>query len=229
MRNIIEKIYRKKDIDKIKEKINMLGDVKYDEFVFIQNRLITTILITLIFVFLTNINYLLIPFLVVIYYYLYYYLFITVPLKRRSRKLDREALYFFEVLTLTLESGRNLENSIETTCFNVDCELSNEFKKSLMEVRFGKSLIEALNDMKKRIPSETINNILLNITQTSIFGSSIIDTMNNQIDFLREKQTLEIRGEINKIPNKISIVSVMFVIPLILLIILGPFLIQFIS
>ena len=53
MKNIIEKIYRKKDIDKIKEKINMLGHVKYDEFLFIQNRLITTILITLIFVFLT--------------------------------------------------------------------------------------------------------------------------------------------------------------------------------
>ena len=95
------------------------------------------------------------------------------------------------------------------------------------EVKFGKSLLEALEDMKKRIPSETINNILLNITQTNIFGNSIIDTMNQQIEFLREKQILEIKGAINKIPNKVSILSVIFVVPLILLLVLGPFLIDF--
>ena len=35
---------------------------------------------------------------------------------------------------------------------------------------------------------------------------------------------LEIKEKINKIPNKVSIISVIFVIPLILLLILGPLL-----
>ena len=86
--------------------------------------------------------------------------------------------------------------------------------------------MEALEDMKKRIPSETINNIILNITQTSVFGNSIIETMYHQIDFLRDKQLLAIKGEMAKIPNKVSIVSVLFIVPLILLLILGPFIIQ---
>ena len=94
---------------------------------------------------------------------------------------------------------------------------------------FGKSLLEALEDMKKRIPSETINNIILNIVQTNQFGNSIIDTMYNQIDFLREKQILEIKGQINKIPNKVSIVSVVFIVPLIMVLILGPYLIDILS
>ena len=96
-------------------------------------------------------------------------------------------------------------------------------------MKFGKSLIEALEDMKKRMPSETINNILLNITQTDVFGNSILETMYNQVDFLRDKQILEIKGEINKIPNKVSIISVVFVLPLILILILGPFIINFLS
>ena len=83
--------------------------------------------------------------------------------------------------------------------------------------------------MKKRMPSETINNILLNITQTDVFGNSILETMYNQIDFLRDKQILEIKGEINKIPNKVSIISVLFVVPLILMLILGPFIINFLG
>ena len=83
--------------------------------------------------------------------------------------------------------------------------------------------------MKNRIPSETINNIILNITQTDVFGNSILETMYNQIEFLRDKQILEIKGQINKIPNKISIISVLFIVPLILLLVLGPVLLQFLG
>ena len=143
------------------------------------------------------------------------------------RKLEREALTFFEILTLTLESGRNLENSIEITVKNVDGELSDEFKRVLKEIQYGKSLMESLEHLKLRIPSETINNIILNITETSIFGNNIVDSMNTQVDYLREKEIMEIKAQINKIPNKVSIISVLFVVPLILLIILGPFIVNF--
>ena len=122
-----------------------------------------------------------------------------------------------------------MERALSIAVLNVDSEISAEFKKSLLEVKYGKSLIEAIEDMKKRIPSETVNNILLNITQTSVFGNSILDTMYHQVDFLREKQILEIKEQINKIPNKISIISVLFIVPLILLLILGPFVIQYLG
>ncbi len=229
MSNILNRIYRSKDVSVLQDKINMLGDTKFDATRFMTRRLIITVLFIFFLMLFTHISYLLIPFIAIIFYLLYYYIFITHPLNKRIKKLDREALYFFEILALTLESGRNLQRSIEITINNVDGELSSEFRKCLTEVMYGKSLLEAMNHMKKRIPSETINNIILNITQTNIFGNSIIDTMHSQVDYLREKQTLEIKGEINKIPNKISIVSVLFIIPLILLIVLGPILIQFIS
>ena len=50
--------------------------------------------------------------------------------------------------------------------------------------------------------------------------------MNGQVDYLRDKQIMEVKEQINKIPNKVSIISVVFIIPLILLIILGPFIIN---
>lgn len=229
MHNIMEKIYLKKDIDNINKKIKMLGKTRWDAIGFINARVFTTILFTLFLILFTHISYLLLPVLVILYYYGFYYIFITRKLKLREQKLDREALYYFEVLTLTLESGKNLQNSLELTCKNVHSELSDEFQRSLNEVKVGKSLIESLTDMQSRIPSENINNIIMNIMQTNYFGNSIIDTMNNQVDYLREKQILDIRGQINKIPNKISIVSVLFIVPLILLLVLGPYLISFIS
>lgn len=226
---IIRKLYRVKDIENIQSKLNMLGNdrkLKFDAAGFLTARLITSIILTIVLIFLTNIQNYVIPFIIIIYYNLFYYIFITDPINKRIKKLDLEALTFFEILTLTLESGRNLENALEMTVNNVDNELSNEFKRSLTEMKFGRSLMESLEDLKKRMPSETINNILLNITQTNIFGNSIIETMNNQVEYLREKQMMEVKAQINKIPNKVSIISVIFIIPLILLIILGPFIIE---
>lgn len=228
MNGIIKKIYRAKDIENIENKINMLGSdrkLKFNAADFLTTRIITTLILALILI-LSSYNYILIPFILIIYYNLFYYVLITNEINKRIKKLDSDALYFFEILTLTLETGKNLENSLEITCLNVDNQLSNEFKKSLLEMRFGKSLKEVLLDLKKRIPSDTINNIILNMLETNIFGNSIIDTMNNQVEYLREKELMDLKATINKIPNKVSIISVVFIVPLILLIVLGPFLID---
>lgn len=224
----IRKIYRDKDISTIESKISLLGPTaKFDAISYLNLKTLSIPVVFLLLLFTSDIGYLYAPFLTVFYYYFIDYLALDRPIKQRGLELEHQALSFFEVLTLTLESGRNLENSLEVTCANVKSELSKEFDLALMEMRFGKSLIEALSDLKYRIPSETINNIILNITQTSIFGSGILDTMYNQVEFLRDKQILTIKEQINKIPNKISIISVIFVVPLILMLILGPFLINF--
>lgn len=228
-KNIITKIYRESEVKRISEKIMMLNNYPLDEIKFLNIRLITSLILFFITLLIFKTGYILSPIIALVYYYLFEYVFLDTFIQKRIKKLDREALTFFEILTLTLESGRDLEKALEITVLNVNSELSEEFKKTLFEVKFGKSLLEALNDTKKRIPSETINNIILNITQTNIFGNKIIDTMYSQIEFLRDKQVLEVREQINKLPNKISIISVLFIVPIILLIVLGPFLISFIG
>ena len=136
---------------------------------------------------------------------------------------------YFQVLALTLESGKNLQGGIELTCNSIDSEISDEFKKTLTEIKLGKSLNEALVSMKTRIPSEEINTVLLNIKEASLFGNNIIESLNNQIEYLRDKKLLSIKSKINKMPLKISVVSVVFIIPIVLLLVLGPVLINFLS
>lgn len=228
-KNIITRIYRDSEVKRINEKITMLNNYPLDEIKFLNIRLVTTLLVFILTLLIFRTGYILSPIIAIVYYYLFEYILLDTLIQKRIKKLDREALTFFEILTLTLESGRDLEKALEITVMNVNSELSQEFKKTLFEIKFGKSLLEALNDTKKRIPSETINNIILNITQTNIFGNKIIDTMYSQIEFLRDKQVLSVREQINKLPNKISIVSVVFIVPIILLIVLGPFLISFIT
>ena len=227
-KSFINRIYREKDIKKIDAKINQFGvSKKFTTEYFMNFRLFTSIIVFVVLFIFADFGALIAPVATVLWYILVGYFMIDKPLKKRERKLDNEAYYYFEVLTLALESGRNLENAIKMACKYIDSEISSEFRETIKQVNFGKSLTESLSVMSTRIPSLTINNIILNMEQSNFFGNSIIETMYNQLDFLKDKQIMDIKAQINKIPNKISIFSVLFFIPLILLIILGPVLIDF--
>ena len=219
---LTSKLYDKKTISNLDKKFQLFGlEKKMDSTTFMNLRIITTLLIFIVALVL-DLGYILSPILAVVYYIGIYHLVITNKLRLRSSILENEATHFFEVLILSLETGRNLEEALLTTCRNVEGNLSSEFKKALSEVKFGKSLSECLSNMKLSIPSETINNIIISVTQSNTFGSSAVTTLYTQIDYLREKKIMEVKAKISKVPTKISIVSVLFFVPLLLLIILAP-------
>lgn len=224
------RIYSRKTIDFIQKKINLLGDsVKYDAIFFLNIRLISSIVLFLVVLYLFEWGYFLAPVMTLLYYYLIYYVMIEDKINKRCDSLDIEAMYFFEIMALALESGNSLVNAITIACNNVDNELSKEFKKAIDEASYGKSLNEALNSLKKRIPSDTVNNVILIISQSNIFGNDITQDMYHQLDYIREREIGKAKGKISKIPLKVSVISVLFYIPLIMLLILSPVLIKFLG
>jgi len=228
--NIIYKIYSKKTIDRITNKVKLLGVYNNYNIAFLLNlRLFVSIIIFVATLFFSKYGYILAPMLTILFYYFSEKIVLDYQIYKRAKKLDKEALFFFEVLVLTLEGGRNLKHALNLTVSNIDSEISAEFKKMLAEVKLGKSLNESLEAMKKRIPSDTINNTLLNMIQSNTFGNSIVDSMYNQIDYLRGKQLLDVKAEIAKLPTKVSVISVIFFVPIMLLIILAPVIIEYIS
>lgn len=228
--NFLRNFYSKKNLNRIDEKINLLGvSSNYSTLMFLNIRLITMIILAILVFVSFEYGYIYSLIFAVIYYFLFEKIFLDNKIKKRTKKLNSEAIYFFEVLTLSLQTGRNLNEAISVTVNSIDGELSLEFKEALRQTKFGKSLNESLSDIQKFIPSDSINNIILSLTQSNMYGSSIIDTMHSQIDYLRQKRILEVKSMISKVPVKISVISVFFFIPLILLIILGPVLLSYIG
>ena len=225
---LVRRIYSKKQIDKINTKVKLLGiGNKIDVYDLILTRLITSVVLFIIVLYIFDYGYIIAPCVTVIYYFIFNKSAIDDKITKRTMKLESEAMHFFEVLTLSLETGRNLVEALEVTVSNIDGVLSDEFKESIREVSFGKSLSEALNDMQERIPSDTINNVILSLTQSNLYGNSIIDNLYTQIDYLREKRKMEVKGKIAKVPVLISVISVLFFVPLLLIIILGPVILQY--
>lgn len=223
------RIYNKKTYDYIDEKINLLGKTKMTTLKFLNFRLLSSIVLFFVILYFIEWGYIFAPIIVFLYYYFMPTVLLDSRIKKRKKKLEHEAVFFFEVLSLALESGNNLYASIELTTTNVESELSYEFGRMLEEIKIGKSFVEGLESLSKRIPSDTIKNILLNIKQASLMGNDITDTLKNQLNYIREKKILETRAYIAKIPLKISVISVIFFIPLLLLMILGPVIISYLG
>lgn len=229
-RYISKKIYSKNSVKEIEKKINLLGvNNKIDTYTFLNLRLFGSIMIFLIVLLTSKIGYILSPIITLIYYKAITYYLLDYKIKQRRIILESDAVNFFEILTLSLETGRNLEEAIEVTVDSSTGSIRDEFKEVLREVKYGKSLTESLEDLQKNIPTDTINNMILSLTQADLYGSSIIKSLYNQIDYLREKRKMEVKAEITKVPIKISIISVFFFIPLVLTIILVPVLLGYIT
>ena len=229
-KNISYKIYSKKNIEMAEAKTKLLGvNNKINAVDLLNYRLFFTVFSFLLILYFVDFGYFIAPLVAFLFYQLYFPLGIDRKIEKRSRVLERDSLYFFEILALSLEAGRSIKTAIEVTTKNIDSELSDEFKKVIYDVDFGKDLDSALEDLKYRVPSDTVNNIILNIRQSNIFGNNIIDTVYSEIAYIREKRVLETKAYISKIPVKISIISVLFFVPLLLLLLLAPMIVNLIS
>lgn len=225
-----KKIYSKKQIEDISKKLKLLGTSnRLGIYEFLNIKYFGTLIIFVLVLFISKIGFILAPIIAFIYFKGIHYLLIDNKIKQRTIDLEREALSFFEILTLSLETGRNLTEALNVTTESCSGVLVDEFREVIREVKYGKSLNESMTAMQERIPSDTINNILLSLTQANLYGSSIINSLYNQIDYLREKRKLEVKAEISKIPIKISVISVFFFIPLILFIILVPVILEYLG
>ena len=228
MKNLVNKIYTKETISRIKKKNKQFGvEHNYDVDLILGNHLIISIFIFIIALIDTTLLKSIL--IVMVYFFLAEYFFFDYRLAKRRKKLEKQSTFFFQILSLTLESGNNLKNSIDLTCKNMDNELSREFKKAMDDMTLGKSLNESLDDLKTRIPSDTINNIILNLMESNIYGNNMIESLNRELDYISDKIILEAKGKINKMPIKISVVSVLIFIPLLMLIIIGPLIIKVIE
>lgn len=229
MSNLVNMIYTRNTIERINRKNKLFGlqyNYNVNELLFLH--IVITLFLILILIVL-RFNFITIVLISIIYFIFAEYIFFDYRLNKRARKLERESLFYFQILELNLESGSNLGKSIELTSNNINSDLSNEFSKVIDDISFGKSLNESLNDLKERIPSITVNNIILNLMESNIYGSNIIESLDNQLGYLSDKLLLDTKARINKMPIKISLVSVFIFIPLILLIIIGPLILNLIS
>ena len=226
-RDLIGKLFRKKTIIKYEKKAIYSNSSLNGVSIFLLNKIFFSILIFVLSFILFDRHVSISLINTIIFNLIYNYFKYDRKINLRIKELEYDANLFFQIVLISLKSGKNLHSALDLAVNNVDNSLSKMFKDAIVEEKYGKSLPEGINDIIEKMPSENIRDILIDLKECYITGKDMIFYLEKNIKLLNNKRIYEIKAYINKLPIKISVISVFILIPLMLLLILSPVILDY--
>jgi tight adherence protein C len=97
------------------------------------------------------------------------------------------------------------------------------------EVKAGKERVVVLRDMSERVGLADITSFVTTLIQSSSFGTSIADALRVYSAEMRDKRIMRAEEKANTIPTKLTLGTMLFTLPPLLVILIGPSLFRFAS
>jgi tight adherence protein C len=142
--------------------------------------------------------------------------------RRRQQEIQLVLPDMIDLITVSVEAGLSLYGAIQRISARFDNPLSEEFKRAMQEVRLGRSNIESMRDLARRVDVDDLSTLISAIVQADMLGLAIANVLRVQSERLREKRSQRAREAAQKAPIKMVIPLVFFIFPALFIVILGP-------
>lgn len=150
-------------------------------------------------------------------------------ISKRSVQIVRDLPYTLDLITVSVEAGLSLDGAIARIVTNIQGTLSEEFAKTLKEMRMGIDKKQALRNMSDRCDVRDLSILVNALIQADELGVSLGKVLRIEGAQLREKRRQAAREKAMKAPVKILFPLIVFIFPAIFVIILGPAVINMIE
>ena len=148
---------------------------------------------------------------------------------KRIEKRKTEIIQGFpdalDLMLVCVEAGQSLDQSI----IRVGKEsragypaLADEFDLVAQEVKAGKERISVLKDMAERVGVPDVASFVTTIIQSATFGTSIADALRVYSADMRDKRIMRAEEKANMLPTKLTLGTMLFTVPPLLVILIGP-------
>lgn len=142
--------------------------------------------------------------------------------KRRLRKALPDAL---DLLVICVEAGLGLDQALLKVSQDMKIahpDLSEEMQFVNLEMRIGKTRIDALRELARRTGLDDVKSLVAMLIQTERFGTSVAQSLRVYSDDMRIKRRQRAEEMSAKTSVKMVPPLVFFIFPALMVVILGP-------
>jgi tight adherence protein C len=130
-----------------------------------------------------------------------------------------------DMMLVCVEAGQSLDQSILRIARESRAgypALADEFDTVANEVKAGKERVHVLKDMSERVGLPDVTSFVTTLVQSASFGTSISDALRVYSAEMRDKRVLRAEEKANTLPTKLTLGTMMFTLPPLLIILIGP-------
>jgi tight adherence protein C len=152
-------------------------------------------------------------------------------IKQRQQRIKLGLPDALDLTVICVEAGLALDQAlmrVGTDLHHAHPELSDEFHMVNLEMRAGKPRAEALRNLVDRTGVDDLRSLVGTLIQTDRFGTSIAQALRVHSDSLRTERRQRAEEQAAKTTIKMVIPLVLFVLPSIIFVTLGPAIIELI-
>jgi tight adherence protein C len=149
--------------------------------------------------------------------------------QRRVQSRESEITTAFpdalDLMLVCVEAGQSLDQAIIRVAREIRSgypALSEEFEIVAYEMKAGKDKARVLRDMGERVGIQDVNSFVTTLIQSATFGTSIAEALRVYADEMRDKRVMRAEEKANKLPTKLTLGTMMFCLPPLLIILIGP-------
>ncbi len=147
--------------------------------------------------------------------------------KRQTRQVELEDGFpdALDLMLVCVEAGQSMDQSIVRVAAEIkhsNKALSEEFQVVANELRAGKERVSVLRDLGERCGVTDISSFVTVLVQSASFGTSIADALRIYAFEMRDKRIMRAEEKANKLPTKMTLGTMLFTVPPLLIILIGP-------
>jgi tight adherence protein C len=150
------------------------------------------------------------------------FFFLRVAAKSRQRKIWRSLPSSLDLLTTCVEAGLSLDFALQRVAERYAGPFSDEITRALREMTLGKLRRDALMDMARRIDLPDVMTFINSLLQAEALGTSVGAVLRVQAAQMRTKRRQHAEALSRKAPVKMVVPLVIFLMPSLFIITLGP-------
>src|SRR3989338_4517170 len=156
-------------------------------------------------------------------------LWLRMKIKRRHREIRRDLPAVIDILNLCVDAGLDFMLAVNRVMKDFKkCPLIDELLEVWRETKMGASRRDALQHLSRRVNLLELSSFVRTLLQADRMGAPMGEALKIQAEEIRQRRYLQGEEAALKAPIKLLFPLFVFILPVVLVIVAGPILIQFI-